>query len=95
MASSKTTTDHDEIRKWVTERGGFPTRVKGTNDKGSGVLRINYPGYSGDEELEPITWTEFFKGFDENKLAFLYQDETRSGEESRFSKLINRASAGK
>ncbi len=86
---SKTTTDHDEIRRWVSERGGFPARVKGTDEKG-GVLRIDYPGYSGEETLQTITWTEFFKGFERNQLAFLYQEETQSGEESRFSKLISR-----
>ena len=88
---STTTIDHDEIRKWVSDRGGFPSRVKGTEESGgSGVLRINYPGYSGDEALEPITWTEFFKGFEKNKLAFLFQGETKEGEPSRFSKLVSR-----
>ena len=86
---SKTTIEHDEIRRWVSERGGYPARVKGTNEKG-GLLRIDYPGYSGEERLQTISWTEFFKAFDENQLAFLYEDETKSGEESRFSKLINR-----
>lgn len=88
---SETTTDHNEIRRWVSERGGYPARVKGTSaEGGSGVLRIDYPGYSGDETLETITWTEFFKGFERNNLAFLYQDETSEGKESRFSKLIDR-----
>jgi len=86
---SKTTIEHDEIRSWVSERGGYPARVKGTNEKG-GLLRIDYPGYSGEERLQTITWTEFFKAFDDNQLAFLYEDETKSGEESRFSKLIKR-----
>ena len=30
MASSKTTTDHDEIRRWAEERGGRPAHVKDT-----------------------------------------------------------------
>jgi hypothetical protein len=90
-ASSQTTTDHEEIRQWVEERGGHPARVKGTEKgKSSGVLRIDYPGYSGDDRLEEISWDEFFEGFDENKLAFLYQDKTSDGELSRFSKLIDR-----
>jgi hypothetical protein len=94
-ATANTTTDHKQIRQWVEERGGHPARVKGTDDSGSGVLRIDYPGYSGEERLEAITWDEFFKGFEENELAFLYQDETKSGSESRFSKLIDRNSAEK
>ena len=86
---SKTTIEHDEIRRWVSERGGYPARVKGTADQG-GLLRIDYPGYSGEETLQPITWTEFFKAFEKNQLAFLYEEETKSGDESRFSKLISR-----
>ena len=90
---SQTTTDHNEIRRWVSERGGHPARVKGTNTSGgSGVLRIDYPGYSGEDTLETISWNEFFEGFEENKLAFLYEDETAKGKESRFSKFIDRSS---
>ena len=90
MAESKTTTNHEEIRRWVEEREGHPAKVKDTE-----VLRIDYPGFSGEESLEKITWEEFFIAFDENELAFLYQDETSDGKESRFSKLINRDSAEK
>ena len=92
MAQSSTTTDHGQIRQWVEDRGGHPAKVKGTDEKGgSGVLVIDYPGYSGTETLEAITWDEFFEGFEENKLAFLYQDE--KDDKSRFSKLINRESS--
>lgn len=94
MSEAKTTTDHEQIKRWVEERGGHPARVKGTAVEGSsGVLVIDYPGYSGMVTLETISWDEFFQGFEENKLAFLYQDETKAGDESRFSTLINRDSA--
>ena len=91
-AESKQTTDHDEIRNWVEERGGKPARVKSTGKGGAGLLRIDYPGFSGEDSLEEITWEEFFEAFEENNLAFLYQDETKDGKESRFSKLIDRDS---
>ena len=94
LAEAKVTTDHQEIRKWVEERGGRPARVKGSDKKdSSGVLRIDYPGYSGEDTLEPILWDEFFEAFEENNLAFLYQEEKKDGSESRFSKLIDRESA--
>ena len=94
-AASKTTIDHDKIRNWVEERGGKPARVKNTGKgTGGGLLRIDYPGFTGEDSLEEITWDEFFAAFDENKLAFLYQDETKDGKESRFSKLIDRDSTG-
>jgi hypothetical protein len=88
---SKTTTDHDEIRRWAEERGGKPARVKGTEagDDDAGILRIDFPG--GEEDrLEEISWDEWFKKFDEENLAFLYQDEVKSGDESRFFKLVKR-----
>lgn len=94
MSESKVTTNHDEIQRWVEERGGSPARVKGTAEEGvGGLLRIDYPGYTGEERLEKITWQEFFAAFDDNRLAFLYQDKLESGETSRFSKLIDRESA--
>lgn len=87
MPSAKATTDHDTIRKWVEQRGGHPAHVKRTGRKSGdpGVLRIDYPGFSGEDSLEEIEWDEFFKAFDKNKLAFLYQ-----GGRSRFSKLVDR-----
>jgi hypothetical protein len=88
---SKTTTDHEEIRRWVEERGGWPAAVKDTGGKDDpGLLRIDFPGYSGNQSLEKISWEDFFEKFEEKNLAFLYQDEKRDGEESRFFKLINR-----
>jgi hypothetical protein len=91
---SNTTTDHEEIRRWVEERDGHPAIVKGTEKGGSALLRIDYPGFSGEDRLEEITWDEFFKIFDENKLAFLYQEKTEDGGLSRFSKFVERSHSG-
>jgi hypothetical protein len=91
-AEAKVTTDHNEIRQWVKERKGRPARVKGTESKNSaGLLRIDYAGFSGEDTLEEITWEEFFEAFEKNNLAFLYQEETKDGKESRFSKLVDRS----
>lgn len=88
---SKTTTDHDTIRRWVEERGGRPARVAATGDQDDpGILRIDFPGRGEDDSLEDISWDEFFEKFEENNLAFVYQEEVASGEESRFSKLVKR-----
>lgn len=43
-----------------------------------------------EETLEKISWDEFFQIFDENKLAFLYQDRTEGGDTSRFNKFVSR-----
>lgn len=88
---AKTTTNHQTIKKWAEARSGKPVAVKRTERDGDvGLLRIDFPGYSGAESLEEITWDAFFKKFDEKQLAFLYQEETSSGEESRFFKLVRR-----
>lgn len=86
----KITTDHDAIMRWAEDRGGKPSVVKGTGgEERGGILRINFPGYA-EGSLEEISWDEFFKVFDDKDLAFLYQNETAKGEESRFFKLILR-----
>jgi len=88
--SSQTTTDLEDIKKWAEERGGKPAVVKATENskEGGGVLRINFPGYSGEDTLEEISWDEWYKTFQERNLAFLYQEETAGGKESRFFKLV-------
>jgi hypothetical protein len=89
--TSTTTTDHDTIRRWVEERGGRPAAVKGTgNGDDAGILRIDFPGRGDDDSLEEISWDEFFEKFEDSNLAFLYQDTTKDGAESRFSKLVRR-----
>jgi hypothetical protein len=88
MAEAKTTTDHDEIRRWVEAHGGRPARVTETGGEGDpGILRIDFR--DPDDSLEEMSWDDWFRAFEENKLAFLYQDEG----ESRFNKLVDRASA--
>src|SRR4051794_22038932 len=91
--SAQVTTDHELIRSWVEERGGHPAVVKRTRGRGGpGVMRIDYPGYSGEGTLEAIEGDDFFKAFDQRGLAFLHQDRTPDGEQSRFSKLVKRDS---
>ncbi len=86
-SSSKTTTDHNEIRKWAEARGGKPVTVRGTAGKDDvGVLRIDFPGGAGGDRFEEISWDEWFAAFDENELAFLHQPEG----DSRFNKFVRR-----
>jgi hypothetical protein len=92
-AESTQTTDHGEIRRWIEERDGRPARVRGTGDGNDpGLLRVFFPGVgAGEDELEEIDWDEFFAKFDENDLAFLYQERTKDGGLSRFSKFVARS----
>lgn len=92
---SKTTTDHDEIRRWAEERGGKPATIRGTAHQGeeAGLLRIDFPGGAGNPPLEPIDWADFFEKFEEANLAMVYQEEKADGEESYFCKFVARDSA--
>lgn len=91
MASSERTTDHDTIRKWIEQRDGHPAVVANTmEDEGGGILRVDFPGYAGETSLQRIGWEEFFEIFEDRELAFLYQDKTEDGKESRFSKFVRR-----
>jgi hypothetical protein len=91
---SQVTTNHDEIQRWVEARGGRPAVVKGTQRRDSALLRIDYPGFSGEDTLEPIEWDEFFEIFDENNLGFLYQEKTADGGQSRFRKIRDSHASG-
>src|SRR6056297_4094327 len=85
-ASTRVTVDHDTIREWVEERNGKPSHVKATAaDDDPGVLRIDFPGYSGGEDLEAIPWEEWFEKFEESNLALIFRQEEESGEASNFN----------
>ena len=84
-----TTVQHEVVQAWSEERGGKPARVKGSKEKKKGgILRIDFG--TKEEELEPVSWPEFFKVFDEHRLAFLFQEETANGKTSLFCKLVRR-----
>lgn len=92
--SSRVTTDHDEIRKWAEERGAKPATVKNTTgDDDVGIIRLDFPGYSGEGSLEEISWEQFFEKFEEAELALIIQDATAEGERSNFNKFVSRNKA--
>ena len=92
MASESTpTTAHDEIRRWVEAHDGQLASGRRTEASGSaGVLRIDFPGGAGEDELEHISWDDWFAKFDQEKLAFLYQQQKADGGDSTFFKLVSR-----
>jgi hypothetical protein len=83
--ASLVTTNHAEIRNWADERGGVASIVRGS----TGVLRIDFPDRP-ESRLEHIDWERWFNKFDEDRLAFLYQEKTATGKLSRFNKLVRR-----
>ena len=85
-SKSKTTTDRDQIRHWLEARRGRPAVVKSTRGKGDdkGVLRIDFPGYSGAGSLEEISWVKFFEKFDRKGHALGTRETAARGQRSNF-----------
>ncbi|HLS81764.1 MAG TPA: hypothetical protein VK025_10210 [Steroidobacter sp.] len=93
MGQALTTTDHEAIRRWVESRKGRPAVVKATKGGSAGsagLLRIDFD--PPEESLENVSWDDFFQTFEQNNLAFLYQEKTASGRRSRFNKFVDRDS---
>jgi len=86
MSSAQTSIDHDLIRRWAEQRGGKPSRVKGSPD--GGILRFDFG--MAEPSLEEVSWEEFFEIFEKENLAFLYLDKTDEGI-SRFNKFVERS----
>ena len=89
---SKTTQNHNEIRKWAEARKAIPCEVASTEREGEpGILRFCFPNAKNrkDDSLKEIEWEEFFAKFDENGLSLLYQEKTAGGARSNFNKLIH------
>ncbi len=92
-SSSRVLTDHDEIRRWAEQRGAKPAAVRNTESEDDpGIIRLDFPGYSGAGSLEEIEWDEWFEKFDENGLALIVQENTANGQKSNFNKFVNRES---
>ncbi len=93
MASAHPLIDHDEIRRWAEARRAQPSCVRRTGGKGDpGMIRLDFPGFSGRQSLSSISWKDWFKSFDDNNLALLVQDRTARGQRSNFNKLVSRES---
>ncbi|UJR84417.1 hypothetical protein [Sandaracinus amylolyticus] len=91
MSAAKVLTDHDEIWAWAEKRGAIPSDVASTaTDDDVGIIRLDFPGYSGEGTLSPIEWDEWFEKFDANGLALLVQEKTADGQISNFNKLVKR-----
>ena len=89
-AAARPLTDHDEIRGWAEERDARPACVKRTGGGDDvGMIRLDFPGYSGADSLEEISWDDWFDKFDESNLALLVQERTAQGQKSNFNRLVS------
>ena len=84
---AEATTDHKKIRRWAESKGGKPAAVRSTHTKEDvGIVRVMFPEapQSEHDNLVEISWEEFFRQFEDSKLALLYE------EDSLFSKIVGR-----
>lgn len=75
------TIDHDTIRAWVEEHGGQPAltrRVPEVPDKGD--LSLEFLADGQEPELITISWADFFQRFEDEHLAFVYEEGGPGGE---------------
>lgn len=90
-SASRTLTDHDEIRRWAEERRARPAALRAIdNSDDVGILRFDFPEYSGKLPLNEISWDDWFRKFDESDLVLVVQDYMADGRRSNFNKLVNR-----
>lgn len=85
----ETTTDHETIRRWIEERGSTAARVIEPAGDDPGSLAV-VPEGTDDESVEEITWEEFFRIFEEENLAFVYQTTRDDPNERWFCRFIDR-----
>ena len=84
-------TDHDRIRKWAEARRARPACVVRTGNPP--VLRFDFPRVRASEPLQAISWAQWFKMFDENRLALLIEEDAEDGKKSQFNRLVSRETA--
>ena len=88
-------TDHETIRRWAEARGVRPAAVVNPDlpDDAGLEIRLTQAGAGAadlEDDVEPLTWAEWFRRFDENDLALLIEDAAR--QPSTFNKLVRRSS---
>ncbi len=94
----KVTIDHQMIRMWAEAHRGKPEILEDQDtDANTPILRLDFPGKRDDVFLgdnlgeKKIGWDEFFKKFDEQDLAFMYEDIVEKGADASFSyKFVKR-----
>jgi len=87
---TKTTRDHEEIRRWAEDRGGRPARLHhafGAKPE-SCHLQIDFLQEKYNDDVEPIAWEAFFELFDREQMVLVYQTETEGGKKSCFARIV-------
>lgn len=81
-------TDYSEIRRFIEERGGEPAIVRGVaedEEARTDMLEVAFKD-SPQDELERVSWVEFFDRLERGDLVLVYYDgaEDQKPPEFRF-----------
>ena len=92
----KYTTDHEEIREWIEDRGGLPSVVKGmVEENGTERPEMLHVSFGApDPNMEKLDWEEFFERFEDANLALTYEEKTVKGEIPNFEFVDRDAARG-
>lgn len=81
------TIEHAQIRSWTDSRGGKPMLITPSEE-------ITLPDISfvptDPDNGKLVPWEEWLNIFDRDLWAFIYQDDIRDGQPSRFCKVVPR-----
>jgi hypothetical protein len=88
-SKGQTTTDHEAIRRWAEVRGGRPVAARSA-DADARPIRLAFSDTASTDDVEPISWDEWFRRFDEHGCALLIEELTSDGQVSRFNRLLYR-----
>jgi hypothetical protein len=94
MTEMHTTQDRETIIAWAERRDAHAARVVGVREDAPdaevevGALRIGFPGYASEEQLEPMSWDEWFAVFDDEGWTFGYRETTAKGHPSNEYDLL-------
>jgi hypothetical protein len=82
---SLATRSHDVILSWANDRNAMPATVPNTEvDSYLGALRFDIPGFGSGQNLEHVSWSEWFATFDDRQLAMIFQERLQNGRQSSF-----------
>jgi len=98
MAETKVLTDHEEIRDWAAARAGQPALSDPGLADAEPVLRFAFDQHAyqdtdqGWDEIggvEIIEWDEWFRIFEERKLALVVSEDV-PGQREEFHEFVRR-----
>lgn len=76
----------DVIQAWAKARKARPATVARKGEERPRTLRLDFPDYE-EGRLQPVSWDDWVRTFQQRDLVFLYQEHRRNGGESNFFRL--------